>query len=383
MTGYLTSRLLQMALTLFLILTVTFFLVQAQPGDYATFFVLNPDIPSEVKDQIRATFGLDKPLWQQYFIHIKNTFTGNFGVSFGHYPRPVLDVLVERLPRTLVLFVTATAISFYVGFLLGKAIAWRRGGFLEYAATISGTTLFTVFTPAFALMMIWIFAFQLGWFPVGKFLDPLVWRESDVTANSVFSLMLMTAFAFITFAFIVTFLLRKFERAALRRMAVPILLVGALAVPLVWSLSGIGFLAFDILKHMVLPIATLTLISFAGTMLLTRNSMLETIREDYVMAARAKGLPEKQVRDHHAARNALLPVITSLIYSLIFAIDGSVIVESVFSWPGTGLTLLEAVRSEDLPLVMGAIVFIGLLSLLAHLIVDVLYVYLDPRIRYR
>ena len=383
MTGYLASRLLQMALTLFLILTVTFFLVQAQPGDYATFYVLNPDIPSEVKEQLRATFGLDKPLWQQYFIHMKNTITGNFGVSFGHYPRPVIEVLLERLPRTLVLFVTATAISFYIGFLLGKAIAWRRGGILEYTATITGTTLFTVFTPAFALMMIWIFAFQLGWFPVGKFLDPLVWRDSDVTANSVFSLMLITAFAFITFAFFVMFMAKRGERSGPRRLAIPIVMVGALAVPLAWSLSGVGTLALDILKHMVLPIATLTLISFAGTMLLTRNSMLETIREDFVMAARAKGLPEKQVRDHHAARNALLPVITSLVYSLVFAIDGSVIVESVFSWPGTGMTLLEAVRSEDLPLVMGAIVFIGMLSLLAHLVVDILYVYLDPRIRYR
>ena len=108
---------------------------------------------------------------------------------------------------------------------------------------------------------------------------------------------------------------------------------------------------------MVLPVVTLTLISFAGTMLLTRNSMLETIREDYVMAARANGLPEKQVRDRHAARNAMLPVVTSLVYSLIFAIDGSVIVESVLSWPGTGMTLLQAVRSDDLPLVMGAMLF--------------------------
>ncbi len=383
MFAYLFRRAWQMALTLFLILTVTFLLVQAQPGDYASFYALNPDLPPDIREQLRATFGLDRPLWQQYLIHMRNTFTGDFGVSFGHFPRPVMEVLAERLPRTLVLFVTATAASFYIGFLLGKAIAWRRGGFLEYAATITGTTLFTVFTPAFALMMIWIFAFRLGWFPVGKFLDPLVWRNSDVTANSVFTLMLITAFAFIVFAFWVLFALRRAERIGMRRLAVPIIMVGALVIPLVWSLSGIGFLASDILKHMVLPIVTLTLISFAGTMLLTRNSMLETVREDYVMAARAKGLPEKQVRDRHAARNALLPVVTSLIYSLIFAIDGSVIVESVFSWPGTGMTLLEAVRTEDLPLVMGAIVFIGLLSLLAHLIVDVLYVYLDPRIRYR
>ena len=383
MTGYLVRRAGQMGLTLFLIVTVTFFLVQAQPGDYALFYALNPDIPPEVKDQIRATFGLDKPVWQQYLIHLKNTFTGNFGVSFGHFPRPVLDVLAERIPRTLVLFLTATTISFYIGFLLGKAIAWRRGGLFEYAATISGATLFTAFTPAFALMMIWIFAFRFGWFPVGKFLDPLVWRGAEVSANFVFGAMLASAAGLIIFALLVALFWKRFGGRIRPAVAAPVILAGVVAVLVAWAFSGIGGLALDILRHMVLPVATLTLISFAGTMLLTRNSMLETIREDYVMAARAKGLPEEQVRDRHAARNALLPVITSLVYSLIFAIDGSVIIEAVFSWPGTGMTLLSAVRSEDLPLVMGAILFIGVLSLLAHAIVDVLYVYLDPRIRYQ
>ena len=383
MTGYLLRRVGQMALTLFLIITLTFFLVNAQPGDYASFYVLNPDLPPTVKDEIRAAFGLDKPLWQQYLIHLKNTFTGNFGVSFGHFPRPVLDVLGERVPRTLMLFLTATTISFYIGFFLGKAIAWRRGGLFEYAATISGATLFTAFTPAFALMMIWVFAFKLGWFPVGKFLDPLVWRGADVSANYVFGNMLLSAAAFFAVAFVSVLLLSKFGRRVPLFYAVPVMAVGALAILLAWTLSGMGMLALDILKHMVLPVATLTLISFAGTMLLTRNSMLETIREDYVMAARAKGLTEKQVRDHHAARNALLPVVTSLVYSLVFAIDGSVIIEGIFSWPGTGMTLLQAVRSEDLPLVMGSMLFIGLLSLLAHAAVDVLYVMLDPRIRYQ
>ena len=383
MTGYLIRRMGQIILTLFLIVTFTFFLVQAQPGDYASFYVLNPDLPPDVREKIRAAFGLDQPLWQQYLIHLKNTFSGNFGVSFGHFPRPVLEVLAERVPRTAVLFLTATVASFYTGFILGKAIAWRRGGLLEYTATISGAALFTVFTPAFALMMIWVFAFKLGWFPVGKFLDPLVWRGVEVSANYVFSRMLITAAAYTAFAFLVLLAFKKSGRLRMGRLAVPVILAGALVVPLVWAFSGIGGLALDILKHMVLPIATLTLISFAGTMLLTRNSMLETLREDYVMAARAKGLPEKLVRDRHAARNALLPVVTSLVYSLIFAIDGSVIIEGVFSWPGTGMTLLQAVRSEDLPLVMGAMVFIGLFALLAHVIVDVLYVYLDPRIRYQ
>ena len=382
MTGYLVRRAGQMVLTLFLIVTLTFFLVQAQPGDYATFYALNPDIPAEVREQIKASFGLDKPLWQQYLVHMKNTLTGDFGVSFGHFPRPVMEVIGERLPRTVVLFLSATAVSFYVGFFLGKAIAWRRGGVLEYAATISGATLFTAFTPAFALMMIWIFAFKLGWLPIGKFLDPLIWRGAEVSANHIFSYMLLTAGAFVVFAFLTLLGTRKIGRFGTGRVPVLLIGLGAAAIPIAWAFTGVGYLALDILRHMILPIATLTLISFAGTMLLTRNSMLETMREDYVMAARAKGLPEKVVRDRHAARNALLPVITSLVYSLIFAIDGSVIIEGVFSWPGTGLTLLEAVRSEDLPLVMGAMVFIGLFSLLAHVIVDVLYVYLDPRIRY-
>ena len=218
---------------------------------------------------------------------------------------------------------------------------------------------------------------------MGKFLDPLVWRGSEVSANYVFGNMLLSAAGFIVFAFMVMLVMKGLGRRVPAGVALPFILAGGVTLVLVWSLSGIGGLALDILRHMVLPVATLTLISFAGTMLLTRNSMLETIREDYVMAARAKGLPERQVRDRHAARNALLPVVTSLVYSLIFAIDGSVIIEAVFSWPGTGLTLLSAVRSEDLPLVMGAILFIGMLSLLAHAIVDVLYVYLDPRIRYQ
>jgi peptide/nickel transport system permease protein len=383
MTGYLVRRVGQIAVTLFLIITLAFFLVQAQPGDYASFYTLNPDIPPKVRDQIRAAFGLDRPLWEQYLVHIKNTFTGNFGVSFGHYPRPVMDVLLERVPRTAVLFLTATVVSFYTGFFLGKAIAWRRGGMLEYSTTISGAALFTVFTPWFALMMIWAFAFKLGWLPVGKFLDPLVWRSAPVSANQVFNFMLLTAGAFTIFLFLSLLLFKMWGR---RRLGWPLVAVTGLLLAvalLVWSFSGISHLALDILQHMVLPIATLTLISFAGTMLLTRNSMLETIREDYVMAARAKGLPEKLVRDRHAARNALLPVVTSLVYSLIFAIDGSVIIEGIFSWPGMGMTLLQAVQSEDLPLVLGAFVFIGLFALIAHLIADILYVYLDPRIRYQ
>ena len=393
MLAYTARRLGQNLVTLFLIITLAFFLVQAQPGDYTSVYAQNPDLPPEVRAQIQANFGLDKPLGEQYLLHIRNSFTGNFGVSFSHYPRSVMEVIVERLPRTAVLFLTATVISFYIGFVLGKTLAWRRGGFFEYTMTISGATLSTIFTPWYALMIIWLFAFQMGWFPLGKFLDPLLWREAHVSADYVFNRMLITGGAFTAFLLLVTLAWRTASGGSLRARTipgipglawwVPAVLLGAVIIPVAWALSGVGHLAWDIVKHMVLPIVTLTSISFAGTMLLTRNSMLETLREDFVMAARAKGLPESVVRDKHAARNALLPVATSLVYSLAFAIDGSVIIETIFSWPGLGLTLLQAVRGQDLPLVMAAFVFIGIFALTAHLVADLLYAFLDPRIRYQ
>ena len=382
MAVYIAKRMAQIILTLFVFLSIVFFIVNAQPGDVSNLYALNPDLPPETRENLRDLFGVNEPLWKQYLIHVKNTLTGNFGVSFTHYPRSVSDVIAERLPRTLVLFITASVISFYLGFALGKIIAWRRGGWTEYASTISGVTLYTIFTPWFGLMMIWLFAFKAGWFPIGKFLDPVVWRDSPVDANAVFGRMILTAIVLSIVVFAAFLLTTKKRVPGARLIRAGSIVISIAIAAAAWFAAGTGYLAWDIITHMALPVITLTLISFAGTMLLTRNSMLETMREDYVMAARAKGLPENQVRDKHVARNALLPVVTSFVFSLAFAIDGGVIIESIFSWPGMGQTLVSAAVSEDLPLAVGAFVFVGIFVLLAHLAADILYVYLDPRIRY-
>ncbi len=382
MAKYILKRLAQILLTLFVFLSIVFFIVNAQPGDVSNTYALNPDLPPETREELRELFGVNEPLWKQYLRHVSNTLTGNFGVSFSHYPRSVSDVIAERLPRTLVLFITASVISFYLGFGLGKIIAWRRGTWTEYASTISGVTLYTVFTPWFGLMMIWLFAFKAGWFPIGKFLDPVLWRDSPIDANTVFNRMIITAIVLSIVVFLAFLFTTRRRVRNVRLIQVGAIAVATAAIAGVWMASGVSHLAFDIVKHMALPVITLTLISFAGTMLLTRNSMLETMREDYVLAARAKGLPENQVRDKHVARNALLPVVTSFVFSLAFAIDGGVIIESIFSWPGMGQTLVAAAVSEDLPLAVGAFVFVGIFVLVAHLAADILYVYLDPRIRY-
>ena len=382
MAKYLLKRSAQIFVTLFVFLSLVFFIVNAQPGDVSSFYALNPDVPPETRERLQDLFGVNEPLWKQYLTHVRNTFTGNFGISFSHYPRSVADVIKERLPRTVVLFMTAAVLSFYLGFALGKIIAWRRGGWIEYASTVGGVGLYTVFTPWFGLMMIWLFAFKAGWFPIGKFLDPVLWRDAPIDANSIFNRMILTAIAasVVVLAVFVVTARKRMRRAGLIRAAS--IGIASLAVAVVWLASGTVVFAWDIVRHMVLPVLTLTLISFAGTMLLTRNSMLETMREDFVMAARAKGLPERDVRDKHVARNALLPVVTSFIFSIAFAVDGGVITESIFSWPGMGQTLVSAAVSEDLPLAVGAFVFVGLFVLVAHLVADVLYAFLDPRIRY-
>ncbi|HIE56391.1 MAG TPA: ABC transporter permease, partial [Chromatiaceae bacterium] len=271
--------------------------------------------------------------------------------------------------------------SFYVGFISGKYLAWRRGGFVEYASTIGGVTLYTVFTPWFALMMIWLFAVTLGWFPAGKFLNPIKWIGAPVDANTVFIRMIWTTILASLVALAGYWFSNRVEQRYRTLVRVLTLLLAVAGLIVYWYFSGLGEFAWDIASHMVLPILTVTLIAFGGTMLLTRTSMLETLREDYILTARAKGLSQKRIRDKHAARNALLPVWTSLVFAIGFAVSGGIVTETIFSWPGIGLTLLNASLSEDIPLAMGTLTIIGVMVLISHLVADIGYAFLDPRIR--
>jgi|SRR5919109_900596 peptide/nickel transport system permease protein len=384
MRRYLFSRILQNILTFFLFLTAVYLLLDAVPGDFGDLYLSDPRLTPSERQALRARLGLDKPVIERYGIWLKNFVQGDLGISFSNYPRKVLDVIVERAPRTILLFLSSTIVSYYVGFLLGKVLAWRRGGPLEYATTVTGIGLYTVFLPWFALMMVWLFAFTMKLFPIGKFLDPVLWRQapSDIDANYVFHRMLLTAIISGLVLFVWLFIAQRLNPARRRPASWLGLIVILAGIFIYWNSTGVGRYAFDILHHLVLPILTLTVVNFAGVMLLTRNSMLETLREDYIMAARAKGLKEAVIRDKHAARNAMLPVATSFILALAFVLDGGVITESTFSWPGMGLTLLTAAQTQDIPMVIGALVFTGLLALTGHLVADVLYAFLDPRIRY-
>jgi peptide/nickel transport system permease protein len=383
MIGYITRRVAQMVLLFVIFLTILFFLLQAQPGDFASQF-LDPRIPAENQEAIRRNLGLDKPLIGQYWTYITNFFSGDLGVSFARYPKTVWSVMVERIPRTLFLFTMATMLAYWMGFVSGKMLAWRRGGRLEYGVTLGGVLLYTVFYPWFALMMIWMWASNLELFPINQFLAPGNWLDSPFRATDVFAAMIWSS------VLLVLGIGLSYRLAATQREYRNQRIIKWTGLAITWGLfvwywasNSMRPYAADIAYHAVLPVVTLALVAFAGVMLITRGSMLETLREDYILTARAKGVPERVIRDKHAARNALLPVVTSFILGLAFIIGGGLVTETVFSWPGMGELLLQSVLVNDIPTAIGTLTMVGALALVAHIVVDIVYVFLDPRIRYQ
>jgi len=320
---YIGRRLIQIVLIFFVILTVLFLLFRLAPGDPISRMV-DPDMTPEDAAHLISQLGLDQPLGVQYIYYLKNFVTGDFGHSF-HYGEPVIRIIGNRLPNTIMLFTTSIILSALVGVFLGKIASWHKGKKTDTWMTLGALATHTVFLPWLALIMIWVFAYKLGWFPINGMISEEVWLDPE---------------------------------------------------------SGIWAKFLDILHHMVLPLATLFLIHFGSYLLIMRSSMLETLKEDYILTARAKGLSEKVIRNHHASPNAALPVVTSVGLSLAFSINGGALTETVFTWPGIGRELVFSVSQNDYPLAQASFLLIAIVVLLSNLVVDILYAYLDPRIRY-
>lgn len=383
MIKFLAGRLAQMLVLFVLFLSLLWLLLQAMPGDISDTLVTDPEIPISVRIELRERLGLDRPLHEQYFTYITNFFRGELGVSFSRYPQDVSAVLWNALPRTLVLFLTATLFAFWLGFKTGKLIAWRRGARTEQGLIVSGIFLQTVFYPWFAIVMLWTFGFFLGWFPIGRFIDARLWQGSPYNANDLFGEMIVSVI-FVSLLYLVgRWVVRRYSRDLVTQnrlgQALTVLAIGGLI--LFWWFHPATVYVADIAHHTMLPVLTLGLVAFGATMLLTRSAMLETLGEDYILTARAKGLPDWQIRDRHAARNAMLPVTTALVLALAFVIGGGIVTETIFSWPGMGLIFLQAIAVSDIPLAVGAISITGVLALVGHLVADILYAVLDPRIR--
>jgi peptide/nickel transport system permease protein len=317
------KRLIEILVIFFIILTVLFVLLRLSPGDPIS-RIVDPNMTPEDAQRLIAQLGLNQPIWVQYGYYLKNFFLGNLGISF-HYGQPVTSIIWSRLFNTMILFTTAVILSALAGVYLGKIASWHKGEKTDTWLTLGALVCHTLFLPWVALILIWVFAYKIGGFPLNGMISAEIWTDPA---------------------------------------------------------SGYWLKLLDVAHHMILPLVTLFLIHFGSYLLIMRSSMLDTLREDYILTARAKGLTEKVIRNRHAAPNAALPVITSVGLSLAFSISGGALTETVFSWPGIGRELVFAVSNNDYPLAQASFLLIAIVVLLSNLAVDVLYMYLDPRIRY-
>jgi peptide/nickel transport system permease protein len=382
MAGYLGRRALWTVVTLFLFVTVMFFLVQIIiPHDFTVQFAMV--MPQSEREALQEELGLNLPLWKQYILWIKSFFTGGFGQSFYGYP--VAELIKSTVPVSLLVFLTGTAIAYLIGLWLGRVTGWRGGGPLTSAVTFGSLALYTSFPPWVAWLLTYFlarrFVLTRSWLRPDAFsgLDRTLWGDAPLSPSAVAGYMTLSL---ITAALLILLLNALLQRAL--RHKIPLLL----GLPLIaviayasWEHFGFGALAIDMVKRSTLPIATYTVLSFGETMLIMRTVMADTKAEEYVRVARAKGLPERLVRDKHATRNALLPVVGRLIITLPYLLTGVVIIEDVLGWPGVGTALWSSLYQQDMPVVMVILMLVGLFSLIARLLVDIVVAALDPRIR--
>ena len=385
MYKYVLRRIYQLIIVFFLFLVTSYVLFDSIPGNAFQSLLLNPELPREAYDMVIQLYGLDKPLYERVILYIQNFFKGDFGYSYVHYPRTPIELIAERLPRTLMLFAMVNIVAFYTGFLIGKILAWRRGSKSETWITVTSVFSYTVFYPWFALMMLWFFGYKLDWLPIGKFLYPEKWYDSPYDSDVIFVSMIKFVAVISILQMLAFVYTRNIESLSVRRNVRFASFTTLIILSLVYWNTGEmlnqKIYAMDIAYHMILPVFTVTVVAFAGTALLTRTTMMEVMKDDFILTARAKGISQKRIRDRHAARNALLPVVTSFIFTIVTIIDGSVLTETIFSWPGMGQLILDSVLQEDIPVAMATFSFIGVFALIAHFIADISYAYLDPRIR--
>jgi peptide/nickel transport system permease protein len=272
-------------------------------------------------DALSALFGLNhESLWSQYRTYLWDIVTGDFGTSFSYYPTPVSTVISSSLPWTLVLVGLSTVISFAIGTTLGVVAGWKRGSWWDQ---LLPTTTFLSSVPYFwfGLITLFVFAGELHWFPI--------------TGGYASSLDVSFSWPFLASAF----------------------------------------------RHSILPGVTIIVASVAGWLVPMRNMMVTTMSDDYVILAEAKGLPPRRIMLSYAARNAILPSVATFTMSLGFVVGGAVLTEIVFSYPGIGYTLYQAVINQDFPLMQGVFLIITFVVLVANFFADLAYVALDPRTR--
>ncbi len=304
--------------------TINFFLPRVMPGDpiQMMFASAGSELSLENLNALKLTFGfIDAPIGEQYVAYLQSVFTGDLGRSIKYFPLPVTELLGRALIWTVGLVGLATLVSFSLGTFLGVMAAWRRGTLFD--TVVSLLAIFSSSVPAVvvSLIMLFVFGYTLGWFPNGYAANP----------------MLDPAFS--------------------------------------WEYMS------SVLYHGALPMITLVIVLTGGFAVTMRNNMINLLGEDYIVMGRAKGLADSRVMLWYAARNALLPTVSSLAIAIGTILGGSLVIEVVFNYPGLGNTLYQAILARDYPVIQGQLLIMTGAMLVSNFVVDLSYVLLDPRLK--
>jgi len=306
-----------------IVATLTFALIHLAPGDPFSAVMDNPNVNERVRTTLRAQYGLDRPLTEQFVKYFAQLARGDLGWSFSH-DRPVREVLATALPNTLLLIAIAPAGSSAFRILLALVKAARRGSATDHA--LSAISLFFFSMPDFwlAILALLAFTYWLPLFPVGGAVDPVM-----------------------------------------------------------HDYMGLGARIVDRLRHLALPALTLTLLASPGVARYQRAALLDVLPADYIRTARLKGLTEREILRRHALRNALLPIISLVGLSFPALLTGAFFIEKIFAWPGMGLAVVNAIATRDYPLVIGGVIIGSIMVTVGSLLADLLYAWADPRLRAR
>ncbi len=304
--------------TILFVILFNFFLFRVVPGDPVTRIARMEGLTLEQREALSAEYGLDKPVLAQLPTYIASTLTLDFGNSFGS-GRPVTEEIGERVGKTALLVGVSTVGSIVVGLLLGVYGAWKRGSAFDTGSMTTSLLLYSVPEGWLSLVLLMVFGSMLGIFPIGGYRS---------TSN----------------------------------------------------LTGVAYVT-DVLNHLVLPALALTLAYVGQYALIMRSSLLDVMGEEYLDVARAKGVREEHVLWRHAVPNAVLPIFTLIFYSFGYIVGGAVVVESIFSWPGLGNLTYKAITTQDFPVLQASFLLTSASVIVCNLIADLMYVYLDPRVR--
>jgi peptide/nickel transport system permease protein len=315
---YLLRKVLHALATLAFVLAFNFILFRAIGDPVKLLTRSSVHVDPREAELLREEFGIDDPLPQQFVNYLGDSLRGEFGYSFIS-GRPVMDSVVQRVGPTLILVGTATVFSTLLGIVIGIKGAWRRGSAFDTGSLLGSLTLYSMPEGWLGMILLITFAGTLGWLPAGGI------ESTD-------------------------------------------------------ELTGITHV-LDIAKHLVLPCLTLTLGYIGEFAIIMRSSLLEVMGEDFVLTARAKGVRDRDVRRRHAVPNALLPTFTLAFYSVGFILGGAVIVEQVFSWPGLGQLTYAAIQGSDYPVIQAVFLLSSAAVIFFNLLADILYGYLDPRVK--